>query len=50
MNVEDEIKKLEQLKNNVTQFSDMWVIEMCDKAIDKLKGIKNEGNNIKRAS
>lgn len=37
MNEGDEIKKLEALKNNVTQFSDMWVIDMCDKTIEKLK-------------
>ena len=34
---ENEIKKLESLKENITQFSDMWIIEMCDEAIAKLK-------------
>ncbi|GAG90858.1 unnamed protein product [marine sediment metagenome] len=37
MNKEEEIRKLEALKSNVTQFSDMWIIDMCNKAIDKIK-------------
>lgn len=38
MSKEEEITKWKALKENVTQFSDMWVIELCDKMIAKLKG------------
>lgn len=40
---ENEIKKLEALKEKVTQFSDMWIIEMCDEAIAKLKEVIKNG-------